>query len=80
MYCGLLLVLRIDGTGIVGERWCCMLWSQGLQCPFNNLESEHFSATSGGLYSLVGSGDVGGGDSTVHEMVLVKSIPQSMDE
>ena len=39
-----------------------------------DLESEHFSATSGGLYSLVGSGDVGGGDSTVHEMVLVKSM------
>ena len=36
-----------------------------------NLESEHFSPTSGGLYSLVGSGDGGGGDSTVHEMVLV---------
>ena len=40
--------------------------------PFN-LESEHFSATSGGLYSLVGCGDAdgGGGDSTVREMVLV---------
>jgi hypothetical protein len=68
-------VLRIDGTGIVGERWCCMLWSQGLQCPFNNLESEHFSATSGGLYSLVGSGDEngGGGASTVHEMGVADS-------
>lgn len=50
----------------------CFLYAV-IECyniPFN-LESEHFSATSGGLYSLVGSGDGGGGDSTVHEMVLV---------
>ena len=41
----------------------------------SNLESKHFSATSGGLYSLVGgSGVGGGGDSTVHEMVLVNSM------
>jgi hypothetical protein len=70
------------GGAIVGV--CCFVWGvagglvgggvvvcygQGSQCPFNNLESEHFSATSGGLYSLVGSGDAhgGGGDSTVHE-------------
>ena len=44
--------------------------TQGSQYPFSNLESEHFSATSGGLYSLVGSGDAngGGGASTVHDM------------
>lgn len=47
-----------------------MLWSQRLQYPFGDLESEHFSATSGGLFSLVGSGDEngGGGANTVHEM------------
>jgi hypothetical protein len=47
-----------------------MLWSRMTISLLINLESEHFSATSGGLYSLVGSGDEngGGGASTVHEM------------